>query len=118
MRVYISGGMRGYQYYNFPLFDSTACVLMLDGLEPVNPAEIDRQHGFDPFALPVDHNWNKLPSGLTARDLVRRDVDALLTCQAIYMLPGWHKSVGATAEHAIAKWLGLGIMGHVGQGAA
>jgi hypothetical protein len=105
--------MRGHRFYNFPLFDSAAKWLAVAGYEPVNPAEIDRLNGFDPTALPADHDWSTLPEGLPISDLVRRDVDAILTCEAIYMLPGWESSVGAVAEYNIAKWLGLEIKGHL-----
>ena len=38
---------------------------------------------------------------------IKRDVEALLECDAIYMLPGWKNSKGAVAEVAVADWLGL-----------
>ena len=34
----------------------------------------------------------------------------LAGCDAIYMLRGWQDSKGATAEHAVAKWIGLEII--------
>ena len=34
----------------------------------------------------------------------------LVICDAIYMLRGWQDSKGATAEHAVAKWIGLEII--------
>ena len=40
---------------------------------------------------------------------MRSDIAALLTCDAIHMLPGWENSRGATVEHTIATALGLPI---------
>ena len=33
---------------------------------------------------------------------MRADLRALLGCDAVYMLPGWRGSRGATVEHAVA----------------
>lgn len=37
-------------------------------------------------------------------------LNTLLQCTHIYMLRGWENSKGATAEHAVAKWIGLEII--------
>jgi hypothetical protein len=38
--------------------------------------------------------------------LISRDVDAIFQVATVFLLPGWEKSTGATAEVALAKWLG------------
>ena len=38
-----------------------------------------------------------------------RDIEVLLTCDHIAMCPGWRKSKGCQAEHAIAEVYGLTI---------
>ena len=43
-------------------------------------------------------------------DCMRKDIAELVTCSAIYLLPGWHNSKGATLEHHIAERLGLHII--------
>lgn len=113
MKVYIAGPMRGHDQYNFPAFDAVAEELRDEGCEVVNPADLDRAAGFDPEDLPDDWDWNELPDGVDSSEYADRDLDALATCDAIYMLPGWRRSTGATAEYAVAKWRGLMLIGHV-----
>ena len=59
--------------------------------------------------MPDNWDWNEYPPGTDASEFVDRDLDALATCDAIYMLPGWEKSKGASAEHAVAQWRGLTV---------
>jgi hypothetical protein len=111
MRVYIAGPMRGIPLYNFPAFDAAKENLINRGFDPVSPADIDRDNGFDPTKLPADHDWGSVESlGIDVREIVRRDLMALLTCEAVYLLEDWHKSIGATAEVAVAQWLRLPLL--------
>lgn len=109
-RIYIAGPMRGRVWYNFPEFDIASAWLHLCGYEPVNPADLDRACGFDPYALPRDHDWSQLPPNFDFKACRKRDLDALETCQKIYLLRGWRDSVGARAEHAHAEWIGLRVI--------
>ena len=109
MRVYIAGGMRGKPLYGFPEFDAAAEKLRAEGYKVINPADLDREAGFCPTTLPDDWDWSTYPPGTDASEFVERDLDALATCDAIYMLPRWEESQGATAEHAVAKWRGLTV---------
>ena len=110
MKIYISGKMRGVPLYNFPAFDAASFRLWQLRYEVVSPAELDRASGFDPATLPSDHDWHSLPDGMTIRDCADRDIDAIKSCQSIYMLDGWQRSSGARAEHALAEWLGLNVL--------
>lgn len=109
MRTYLAGPMRNHFRYNFPAFDAAAADLRSQGLSVVNPAEIDRHNGFDPVTLPDDWDWRELPKDLDLRQTVRNDLIALVTCDSIHLLPGWQDSKGATAERAVAEWVGLGV---------
>lgn len=42
-RIYISGPMRGRQFYNFPAFDAAKQALERIGYEVVSPADMDRE---------------------------------------------------------------------------
>jgi hypothetical protein len=102
--------MRGIRLYNFPAFDDAAERLFNQGWDPVNPADIDRDCGFDPESLPADHDWGTLPESLNLRDIIRRDVDAIFRCDAVYVLPGYERSRGSRAEIALAEWLNLEVI--------
>lgn len=110
VKVYILGPMRGIKHYNAAEFDRMADWLRCRGYHPVSPVDIDRAHGFDPYGLPADTDWNKVPDGLPLADIVRRDLEQLQTCQAVAKLLGWRQSVGARAESAVAEWLGLPVV--------
>ncbi len=103
MKAYIAGPMRGYPEFNFPAFFSAEEELLEVGLDVFNPARYDVETGFDPAA--------PLPAGYDMRETAARDLAELLACDAIYMLLGWKYSAGATAERAVALWVGLEIWG-------
>jgi len=115
IRTYIAGPMKGIPSFNFPAFDDARNMIdwHWDGFEAVSPADIDRSHGFYPNELPDDQDWNIIPpSAGTREEIIRRDIDAVLSCDAIYMLPGWEKSAGAKAELHLARWAGKKIYHH------
>ena len=101
-KVYVAGPMRGYPDFNFPAFDAAAGKLRAEGWDVVSPAEHDRSLGFDETAGAVDADF-----------LVKAfawDVEQILAADAIYLLPGWENSEGATLEHAVAKSTGKEIL--------
>ncbi len=109
--VYIAGPMRGIKYFNFPAFDAAEIELTKQGFDVISPAKLDRAAGFDPETLGNDYDWLDLQKiGFELSDAVKRDADALTKSDAIYLLDGWQRSKGATAEKAIAEWLGLTVM--------
>lgn len=91
MRLYIAGPMTGLPDLNFPAFHAEAKRLRALGHDVINPAEINT----DPNA-----DWH---------DCMRADIAALVTCDAIQLLPGWRRSRGATLEHDIAVRLGMNV---------
>lgn len=109
--IYVAGPMRGIKYFNFPAFDASRDYLVSHGWKVISPSDLDRATGFDEKAFPDDYDWHNLAQiGFDMRDAVKRDADALCKCDAIAMLPGWENSKGATAERAIALWLGLEVL--------
>lgn len=108
-RIYIAGPMRGIQFFNFPAFDKAKEELSYYW-NVVSPADMDRDVGFDPESLGSDYDWNDLHSlDFDLDEAIKRDLDALQTVNAIFMLDGWQESRGAKAELAIANWRGLDI---------
>ena len=91
-RVYIAGPMTGLPDLNFPAFHAEAAKLRAQGLQVVNPAEVNPDKGM---------SWT---------DCMRSDIAELVKCDAIRLLPGWEFSKGATLEEHIAERLGLQII--------
>lgn len=92
MRVYVSGPMSGMPEFNFPAFNATATMLRAQGYDVVNPVDINPD------------------SNTSWETCLRRDLAAMLDCDAICMLPGWEKSRGATLERHLADKLGFKIV--------
>lgn len=92
MICYISGAMTGMPNLNFPAFHAKAAELRAQGITVINPAEYGVQPG---------HEWS---------DYLRHDIRELMNCDAIYMLPGWQNSKGASLERYIASQLGMTIL--------
>lgn len=93
-RVYIAGPMSGIPGHNFAAFNAAAYELQIDGWQVENPAA----HG------EVD--------GATWADYLHCDIAMLASCSAIYLLPGWSKSRGASLEAHVAATLGMHFMYH------
>ncbi|MDR1529002.1 MAG: DUF4406 domain-containing protein [Burkholderiales bacterium] len=91
-RIYISGPMTGLPGCNFATFNAAAARLRLLGYEVVNPAELNT----DP-----ETDWH------TA---LRKDLQALLTCDTLALLGGWQKSSGAHLEMHVAHRVGMDIV--------
>lgn len=106
MKVYISGPMTGYEFYNFPAFDEARDALRAGNIEVFSPADHDRAIGFDPMTMdPVSLKKRMLELDLYWH-LFRWDFDAVATVDALYVLHGADKSSGANLEVGLAKLLG------------
>nr|WP_258197601.1 DUF4406 domain-containing protein [Pseudomonas aeruginosa] len=88
-RIYLAGPMTGLPEHNFPAFHAEAARLRSLGYQVENPAEHGEIPGFE---------W---------ADYLRLDLQKLLTCQAIALLPGWMDSKGARLEFTVATNLGM-----------
>jgi hypothetical protein len=101
MKVYIAGPMTGLPQFNFPAFDAAAEKLRLLGHDVFNPAQVDRELGFDPSVPSVSKEF--------MRSALRRDLSAICDADAIALLTGWENSHGARIEWMLAVYLGLKI---------
>lgn len=93
-KVYVSGPMRSIADLNYPAFDEATARLRELGHEVFNPAERDQEQDGDfdlRKALAEDLDW-----------IARR-------ADAVAVLPGWEKSLGAQAEVALARALALPV---------
>ena len=100
-RVYLAGPMRGYDGFNYPLFERTAQNLRSLGLFVVNPTEVSALMG-TPDEIDAD-------KAMLER-LFEADIALLKTCDAIALLPGWERSAGAKRELSAAIEAGLDIV--------
>lgn len=110
MRVYVAGPMSGRPGFGFDAFFDAEDRLVLDGHEVFNPARKDLEKGFDPHGLTGHEDLAAL--GFDLREALA--MDTAWICQhadAVFMLPGWSSSKGATAERALALALGLQVWG-------
>jgi len=89
VRVYISGPMTGLPEFNAPTFTAYELTLTKMGYMAVNPHHLDHDHG---------KTWG---------EFMRVDLDALLKCHEIHLLPGWENSRGANLEKLVAESIGL-----------
>ena len=93
MKIYISGQISG-----LPLdeakakFQTVETKLKAQGYETVNPLK------------------NGIPDNEAWEVHMAADIVLLLDCDAIYMLPGWESSKGATLEKNIAERTGKKII--------
>lgn len=91
-RVYLSGPMNGLPEFNYPAFNDKASELRARGWHVENPAE---------NPAPPCGAWNMY---------MRMALWQLLSCEAIYLLPGWENSRGACVEYSIAQTLGMEVI--------
>lgn len=90
MKIYISGPMTGIKDNNYPEFHRAATLLRNKGYHVVNPAEIETE----------DKTWE---------GFMRADIKALMECNTVVRLDGWHESKGARLECMIAIQMGFKI---------
>ena len=104
MRVYISGPMTGLPDYNRDAFDDAKTELKAQGHVTWNPADnIDQA---------ISEGWDHQRCMRVCLDeLTRTWSDGTAVYDAIWMLPGWRGSRGATVEHLVAKACGIEVMG-------
>jgi hypothetical protein len=103
MKIYLSGPIAGYPTFK-EVFKSAVVHLSYMGHDVVNPCDI----------LPYPHTGECPPGYSTANGhssacYLRTDLEALLMCDAVFMLSGWERSIGARLEHSVAAHCGLMI---------
>ena len=89
---YLSGPMTGLPDYNRSAFDEVAKDLREKGYAVFSPAEVGHRDQI------MSRSW-----------YMRKDIQALLQCDAVMMLPNWEQSEGAKLEFEIAKQLELPV---------
>lgn len=103
--------MTHFKWLNFPAFDQAQFDLEVRGHAVLTPANLDREFGFDPMKLWPDGlcDWSKPPAILDKKKMIKLDIDALLECNCVCLLPGWRDSIGAKAEYGVAVWADIKV---------
>lgn len=105
-KVYLAGPMSGIKDFNFPAFDKAAKVLEDLGYEVFNPAENDRQNGFD--ATGLSDLQEAAMAGFNLRHALKQDLSWICDhADWVALLPGYGRSKGVAAELALARALGI-----------
>lgn len=95
-QIYLSGPMTGYPESNYPAFEAATSALRAAGhlvytphefLSPGKPSQKDLRRAFAAYCR-----------------FICEDADTIV------LLPGWEKSLGVSAELALAKNCGLDIV--------
>lgn len=98
---YIAGPMTGIPYFNFPAFYEAEQLLAECGWVVHNPARIDEDHGEHPKPDGVPDHPRKY--------YMQRDLPLVCASDAIFVLPGWHRSAGAKLEVDVALRLDIPV---------
>lgn len=87
---YLAGPMASYPDHNHPAFHEATAALRARGYTIINPAE-----------------YGNLVTG--RQECMKRDIHALLWCDAVIVLPGWERSRGTTLETNAATDLDMPV---------
>jgi hypothetical protein len=100
MKVYISGKMKGLDKEDYEQnFDDAEKALKMQGHEVINPCKSIWNGD--------DHSHEGKKWG----EMIRKDLELLSGCDAIYMLSNWKEdSQGCRVEYHFAKGLGIKIL--------
>lgn len=104
LNIYVAGPILGQPNRNEDQFRNYARYL--EGLG---------HYAFVPHDIAAWNHNGECPRGYSVEDghssacWIRGDLVVMLTCQAVYMLPGWEWSRGATLEHQVAIMIGLRV---------
>jgi hypothetical protein len=98
--------MRGHADWNFPAFFAASEFLEQQGYTTINPAQLDCDFGYplERLKLLTPEEFQEFLKGA-----MKRDLEAIQSCDALVLLPEWENSKGARAERAVAEWAGLRV---------
>jgi hypothetical protein len=99
-KIYLAGPFRGLPGWNAAAFRQAEQAWVAAGWQVFSPRATNAALGYLPDSVvTLDH----------LRHVWAVDSAAIMASSAIALLPGWERSVGATAELALAHFLGLAV---------
>lgn len=90
MRAYVAGPMTSIPEYNYPAFYKAKELLESIGLVVEIPPELCPQQ-----------------DGFTYTDYFKADIEGMLQCEILVLLPGWPQSPGARAEMILGATMAM-----------
>ena len=93
MKLYIAGPIRGHEAECLKDFNDAEAALLAHDYEVYNPLEKHAHLLEKVGSLTVDE----------LKQIFRDDIEGLLGCDGIALLPGWGESIGAQGEYFIAR---------------
>ena len=108
-KVYVAGPMRGIKDFNFPAFDEASAYLRRLGATVVNPADHDREMGFEGIGM-TGHEPLTDREDFDLKATLKWDLEQVADSDAVAVLEGWENSSGAKAEVALAHALGVPVV--------
>lgn len=107
---YLGGPMSKKPQYNFPAFFEAAKDLREQGYLIVSPAELD---DFEVVKRVLKDPTGTAPTDPNAEwsDFLARDLQIVVKVKGMIVLPGWHKSKGASLESYVNCALGKPLLG-------
>lgn len=101
--IYVAGPMSGLPDHNFPAFRACRDRLKAKGFGVMCPPD-----------FPINSDASRARQ-LANHHYLRHDIERLILCNGIALLPGWEKSTGARCEAAIMKTLGMHFYNELGE---
>jgi hypothetical protein len=106
VNVYLAGPMTGWPDFNAVGFAAAELYAEARGWTPVSPHTTNPAHD---GPCPPGERHTAGAGSHPYPCWVRASLRAMLTADAVLMLPGWQQSKGARREHAIAEWCEMPI---------
>lgn len=109
MILYIAGPMTGIRHFNLPAFFKAQEQLEAAGYGTINPSESDSPEVQRACLASEKGDWADLSPGASLHEIIRQNVDDVLSSDGLCVLPGSSLSAGALFEIALAERINLPI---------
>lgn len=109
LKIYVSGPISGMSNGNASAFLIAKSLVQSWGHEAIVPHEIEPHAHAGPCPPSYSRDVTGEGGHTSTACFIRSDLAMLLRCDAVFMLRGWERSVGARLEFDVAAVSGLKI---------